>query len=114
MLCNHISLCQDWLAFAAFQAGGDAEDMHYHGLDHRSYGNGAAPPRARHNKQSGHEHYNDMHTIASRHHHADDRRKLHDRLERPASYKRQHSGRESDSDRHDSRKQSTNRHASRK
>ena len=41
----------DWLAFAAFHAGGDAEDMRRHSLDHRSYGNGAAPPRARDNKQ---------------------------------------------------------------
>ncbi len=115
MSCNHISSCQDWLAFAAFQAGGDAEDMRYHSHDHRSHGNGAAPPMARDNKQSGHEHYNDMHTTASRHrsHHADDSRMLHDSLERPASSKRQHSRRESDSDHHDSRKHSTSRHASR-
>ena len=59
MSYNHISSCVDWLAFAAFHAGGDAEDMRRHSLDHRSYGNGAAPPRARDNKQSGHEHYHD-------------------------------------------------------
>lgn len=98
----------------SFQAVGDAEDVRYQSLDHRSYGNGAAPPRARDNKQSGHEHYNDMHTTASRHqhHHADDTRMLRDSLDRPASSKRQHSRRESNSDQHDSRKHSTSRHAS--
>ncbi len=114
MSCNRISSCVDWLAFAAFHAGGDAEDVRRHSLDHRSYGNGVAPPRAGHDKQSGHEHYNDIHTTASRHrhHHVDDKRMLRDSPERPASSKRQHSRRESDSDHYESRKHSTSRHES--